>query len=575
MTAVVDDKLRTAPDQEPTGTELTQFGKLKHPIARLNQRFSSAVTTFLCSPVFLLLKLLPAVRADGDGTLDVPCSIDTDISLKATFDITTWINRGICIRTTSPGRQCNVALLNVLKNMSPLATAQCSGAAGVLALLPTIGALLGAPTNEIWRLLTIVPFGGVLAMFMSFGGAILPIRVEDYESAEGDGLRPASMPGRSFSLRRTEEMSKKGQLPETGSLTHPLLQRLEAKLHQEKSVHVSKHDIWLGLFAMLVLLLGAHAAMVVVEQGAMLPWFCWSRGWWMHFWYILVTFTAILDNYAQLPFKNYAKLYLSDVPYDITVAGGEDITKSLQKSGVLDSNTPPEDATGEAIGLALEQLKTVQAGVVYVNGSLERAQPRNAVLVMVSVVSRGTAKRSIRLLRLLSKTMSIAVFVVGTAFFSSAQLLAPPVAIMVLSLLLAAAVGTRAVATYITTVVGRSEPMIHVMVNSQSEANKIIAEIMMLTRHDRRDPNDPVRAIQIEVDGHVFVDCKRVTRRSRLFVAVLGIMAEPFDLASIVKRTSARGWSNYSGRSISEWRSQGMGDVETAEMLGPAHLQAS
>lgn len=181
----------------------------------------------------------------------------------------------------------------------------------------------------------------------------------------------------------------------------------------------------------------------------------------------LVTATAILDNFVQLPFKNYYKLYLSDVPYDITVTGGEDITKGLKRAGALGSATfSDEDSTGDAIGIALGQLRTVQAGVVQVNGSLERASPRNAILVMFSIVTHGTAGRSTRLYRLFSKITSIAVFVVGTAFFSSAQLLGPPMAVMVLTLLLAAVVFSRAIASYITSAVERSEPMIHVMVNS-------------------------------------------------------------------------------------------------------------
>lgn len=89
--------------------------------------------------------------------------------------------------------------------------------------------------------------------------------------------------------------------------------------------------------------------------------------------------------------------------YDITVTGGEDITKPFKKAGALASATfSHEDATGEAIGLALEQLKTIQAGVVQVNGSLERTSPRNAILIMVSVISHGTTKRSTRLQLLFS-----------------------------------------------------------------------------------------------------------------------------------------------------------------------------
>lgn len=41
-----------------------------------------------------------------------------------------------------------------------------------------------------------------------------------------------------------------------------------------------------GLMGMTSLLAGAHAAMGVVEQGGVLPWYCTCR-WWMHMWYIL------------------------------------------------------------------------------------------------------------------------------------------------------------------------------------------------------------------------------------------------------------------------------------------------
>lgn len=37
---------------------------------------------------------------------------------------------------------------------------------------------------------------------------------------------------------------------------------------------------------MIVLSFGAQAAMIVVEQGGVIPWWCVSR-WWMHLWYVL------------------------------------------------------------------------------------------------------------------------------------------------------------------------------------------------------------------------------------------------------------------------------------------------
>lgn len=95
----------------------------------------------------------------------------------------------------------------------------------MLALLPTIGALLGAPTSEIWRLLTVVPFGGVLAMTLSFGGAILPVRVEDYEDAQKDicvGL-------------------------------DQVVENIMARMHHAESQQLAKRHLWVGLLGMIVL----------------------------------------------------------------------------------------------------------------------------------------------------------------------------------------------------------------------------------------------------------------------------------------------------------------------------------
>lgn len=96
------------------------------------------------------------------------------------FVITSWLNRGICVRSDNVADTCYKSFDLALKNLNSIHAAEHAGAASVLALIPTIGALLGAPTSEIWRLLTVVPFGSGLAMTLSFGGAILPVRVEDY-----------------------------------------------------------------------------------------------------------------------------------------------------------------------------------------------------------------------------------------------------------------------------------------------------------------------------------------------------------------------------------------------------------
>ncbi len=190
---------------------------------------------------------------------------------------------------------------------------------------------------------------------------------------------------------------------------------------------------------------------------------------------------------------------------------------------------------GTQVELALKQLPTLLAGTISIDGSLERTEPRNAILVMVSVIDDGMSTLQ-SFWRLLSKAVSIGVFVTGTAFFASVQLLALPMAVMVVTLVLAAGVFGRAIASWITDRVSRAEPLIHVIVNTKEEACQIIAKILMLNKNSKDTPESEMRAIQVEINGHIFVNCRRVAKRSPWHIRILGIMAEPFDLARFIRR---------------------------------------
>lgn len=226
--------------------------------------------------LLVLASLASLARAQEDDNATIECSTEADQFVgnsQQMFSIGPWISRGVCVRQKNQDLKCYNTLLGVLSNLNQLRAAEYNGAAGVLALLPTIGALLGAPTNEIWRLLTIVPFGGVLAMFLSFGGAILPVRVEDYEPALNKELQSDT----SFSLRKKRGLAKTSsakQADETELVTQNLLRQITRKMHSPDSVRFKKTDIWLGFFGMFLLFGGSQAAMSVVEQGAVLPW------WW-------------------------------------------------------------------------------------------------------------------------------------------------------------------------------------------------------------------------------------------------------------------------------------------------------
>jgi hypothetical protein len=139
---------------------------------------------------------------------------------------------------------------------------------------------------------------------------------------------------------------------------------------------------------------------------------------------------------------------------------------------------------------------------------------------MVSIVGNG---KFASLWRLLSKSISIAVFVTGTAMFASVTLVSLPMAVMVLTLVLSAGVFSRAIAGWLVRRVSEKEPMIHVIVNSEDEANHAICRILKIEIANGPD-------IQVEINGHVFVNGRRVASRSPWHVAILGVLANPYDL---------------------------------------------
>jgi len=119
-------------------------------------------------------------------------------------------------------------------------------------------------------------------MTLSFGGALMPVRVEDYETTVSK--RNIAV-GSIISLRKQylgnhkdeQTMDEKLQM-----LGHKVRERLD----QRESVRMPKVTLLYGLAIMLVLFSMAQAAMAIIEQGGVINWWCQNR-WWMHLWYAL------------------------------------------------------------------------------------------------------------------------------------------------------------------------------------------------------------------------------------------------------------------------------------------------
>jgi hypothetical protein len=237
-----------------------------------------------------------------------------------------------------------------------------------------------------------------------------------------------------------------------------------------------------------------------------------------------VTISTILDNWAQLPFRHHWKLYISSIPYDIEVTGGEPITSDFDNGST--------HAADDALGIAIKQLKTIKPGSVQITSGSSKltTKHRNAILVLVSVARNHHEKTFWRtLFQVFTKALSVTVFVFGTCVLSAVSLLAMPMAQLVLMMILAAGVGSRVIAGGIVTAVAKNEPMLHVITENEEDAFKVMAEIFELQQQTE---------FQLELDGHIFCAGRRVAKRSGWFRRVLGVMASPFDMRRAKKHVN-------------------------------------
>lgn len=123
----------------------------------------------------------------GNGNVDfVPTPSNDTITvddvnwITRPFNFTSYRQAGDAIRSGTT-RQCFGNLSLALGSIGPISSASSSGASGALTLLPTAGALIGAPAKELWILYKLVPLAGVLSMLLSLGGNIVPNTAGEYE----------------------------------------------------------------------------------------------------------------------------------------------------------------------------------------------------------------------------------------------------------------------------------------------------------------------------------------------------------------------------------------------------------
>ncbi|KAI1343876.1 hypothetical protein F5Y15DRAFT_411729 [Xylariaceae sp. FL0016] len=286
---------------------------LKYIAADLYRR-SHMVGSLLKPSTFLLASAFPRhASAFHPIIFDPPHTLNPEqeaavLNYGGGLDVVGWVDRGKKIRAAGHDVACASNLTVALETVSQLYQAEYNGAAGALGLLPTAGALLGAPTREI------------------LGGSITPSNVRDYDPDEPffyGGFMPTSAvstTGRSKYKKKShsgtpleDPFGSVAEDPDIESFANDV----DCRAQEEGGSSIFL-GIWIAMVAQAVLIAALLVPMYYAQTGSVIVWWC-GAWWWMWFWCFLVSLVAIFDNLVAAPFTKSWTIRVSRAPTGIII----------------------------------------------------------------------------------------------------------------------------------------------------------------------------------------------------------------------------------------------------------------
>lgn len=230
--------------------------------------------------VILVISLLPIASAQQGTNLFHPIytstpEINASVENRSEhFYLNAWVARGNMIRSGHTNAECLGNLSWALQNLGALSAAEYSGAAGALSLLPTAGALVSAPTKEMWIVYRLMPIAGVLSMFLSLGGTITPSKLVDYDPKSGisyGGIMPSKNPKDELDTINVQNPDRSDAEKFAATV----------RLRAMDDVGGSQYrKVWLGVLAQVFLIGIIMTAMRYGQLGSVISWWCGV----CHFW---------------------------------------------------------------------------------------------------------------------------------------------------------------------------------------------------------------------------------------------------------------------------------------------------
>lgn len=255
-----------------------------------------AVATKMAKPTLVLRSLDSYARAVSAAntipfspvptlTPEQAASVDQE---EGELDFNNWASRGMAIRTGDSIHECLGNLTAALDMVGKLNEFECAGTSGALSLLPTAGALLGAPTRELWIVYKLAPLAGLLSLLLSLGGSITPSNFGDYDPDEPfshGGFMPTNAvtaTGRAPRSRRAS-VGRRGGDDDDGEQQQKHLEgRSGARKFAEEVRRRADDDSGAGTYLRIWSAMGVQVCLVVAilipmyyaQRGSVITWWC-------------------------------------------------------------------------------------------------------------------------------------------------------------------------------------------------------------------------------------------------------------------------------------------------------------
>ena len=175
------------------------------------------------------------------------------------FFLGAWDRRGQLIRSGKGPNATEYCLGNLslaLRQLGSLNAAEYSGATAALSLLPTAGALIGSPTKELWIVYQLMPLAGILSVFLSLGGTMVPTDANAYNTKV------------SITYERQEAVKESSEKSDAQLFADSV----EDRSRETRGGQYGR--VWIGVGIQMVLVATILVALWYGQMGGVITWWC-------------------------------------------------------------------------------------------------------------------------------------------------------------------------------------------------------------------------------------------------------------------------------------------------------------